>query len=138
VDENILNFADRGEERHTVLVVDDEVLLRGVLKEILKDCGFHVVAVESAEQAIWYLSKLARVDVVFSDIKMPGVDGFELAKWIHQHKPDIPVILASGYSGKTNMAADLCGAQFVPKPYGFDELANKIRETAKRKRPLDP
>jgi CheY-like chemotaxis protein len=118
------------------LVVDDEQLMRAVLKDILCDCGFQVIAVESAEQAIWCIASLSPIDVVFSDIKMPGMGGFELARWVHQNKPGIPVILASGYSGKTNMAADLCGAQFVRKPYGFDELAAKIRETASQRRSL--
>jgi two-component system NtrC family sensor kinase len=134
--DNVINFPDRKADQYIVLVVDDEYLMRGVLKEILKDCGFYVIAVGSAQEAIMYLSKLVHIDVVFSDIKMPDMDGFELARWVHQHKPDIPVILASGYSGKTNMAADLCGAQFLQKPYDFDHIVHKIRETVSQKRPL--
>jgi two-component system NtrC family sensor kinase len=135
--DNVINFPDRKADQYIVLVVDDEYLMRGVLTEILKDCGFYVIAAESAAQAITFLSKLVHIDVVFSDIKMPDMDGFELARWVHQHKPDIPVILASGYSGKTNMAADLCGAQFLPKPYDFDNIIYKIRETASRKRAMN-
>src|ERR1700761_3526244 len=118
--DNVVNFPDRKDDQYVVLVVDDEYLMRGVLKEILKDSGFYVIALESAEQAIWYLSKLVHIDVVLSDIKMPGMDGFELARWVHENKPNIPVILASGYTGKTNMAADLGNAQFLSKPYNFD------------------
>jgi DNA-binding NtrC family response regulator len=135
--DNVIHFPDRKAEQYIVLVVDDEYLMRGVLTEILKDCGLYVIAAASAEEAIWYLSKLVHIDVVFSDIKMPGMDGFELARWVHQHKPDLPMILASGYSGKTSMAADLCGAQFLQKPYNFDKIVHKIRETALRKRSLN-
>jgi CheY-like chemotaxis protein len=131
---NVINFPDPAERKAVVLIVDDEYLMRGVLKEILEDCGFHVIAAASGAEAIWYLSKLETVDLVFSDIKMPGIDGFEVARWVHQHKPDIPVILASGYAGKTNMAQDLCGAQFIRKPFGFDEIVDQIRETVSAKR----
>ena len=136
MDGNVIDFPDRKAEQYVVLVVDDEYLMRGVLSEILRDCGFHVIAAASAEEAIQFLSKLVHIDVVFSDIKMPDMDGFELARWVHANKPDIPVILASGYSGKTSMAADLCGAQFIKKPYDFDNIVHQIRETASRKRPL--
>jgi CheY-like chemotaxis protein len=130
MNDNIIPFPDQKPDQPVVLVVDDEYLIRGVLTEILKDSGFYVVAAASAEEAIRYISKLAHIDVVFSDIKMPDMDGFELARWVHKHKPNLPVILASGYTGKTNMAADLCGAQFLPKPYDFDIIVNKIREAA--------
>jgi two-component system NtrC family sensor kinase len=134
---NVINFPDRKPEQYVVLVVDDEYMMRGVLTEILKESGFYVIAVGSAEEAIRFLSKLVHFDVVFSDIKMPDMDGFELARWVHKHKPDIPVILASGYSGKTNMAADLGGAQFLQKPYDFDNIVHKLRETVSRKRTLN-
>lgn len=92
---------------------------------------------ESAEAAIGFLVKRVHIDVVFSDIKMPGMDGFELAKWVHTNSPAPPVILASGYAGKTGMAADLCGAQFLTKPFDFDVIVTKIRETTSRKRRLN-
>jgi two-component system NtrC family sensor kinase len=131
-----VDFA-RKHDQYTVLVVDDGDLMRGVLKEILRDSGFHVVAVQSAEQAVWCLSKLFHIDVVFSDIKMLDIDGFALARWVQENMPHTPVILASGYSGKTNIARDLCGAQLMKKPYDFDHVLHQIRETAARRRPLE-
>jgi CheY-like chemotaxis protein len=131
----IIAFPERQPDQPTVLVVDDEYMMRGVLTEILKDSGFAVIAAESGEEAVHILSGHSRVDAVFSDIKMPGMDGFELAKWIHEHRSDTPVILASGYTGKTNMVADLCGAEFLRKPYDFDLIIEQLRQTMARRRP---
>jgi DNA-binding NtrC family response regulator len=130
---DIIQFPQATPHQPTVLLVDDEYLVRGVLGEILKESGFHVVPAENGAEAIHILSKLERVDLVFSDIKMAPLDGFELAKWVHENKPGLPVILASGYSGKTNMAAELSGAQFFRKPFDFDAVVEKIRDTIAHK-----
>ncbi len=125
----ILQFPQPPPHNPTVLLVDDEYLVRGVLSEILKESGFAVVCAESGAEAIHILCGQQHVDLVFSDIKMAPMDGFEVAKWVHEHRPGLPVILASGYSGKTNMAAELNGAQFFRKPFDFDAVVEKIRET---------
>jgi two-component system NtrC family sensor kinase len=135
MNDNVISFPASGHGQNIVLLVDDEFMMRGVLAEILQDCGFQVVTAQSGEEAIGLLSKRNDFDLVFSDIKMPGIDGFELAKWVHENRAGTPVILASGYSGKTNMAADLCGAEFLKKPYDFDHIIEKIRETIARKKP---
>lgn len=130
---DILAFPSRRHDAPTVLVVDDEFLMRGVLTEILQDSGFRVLAAASADDAIALLNGQDVIDLVFSDIKMPGPDGFSLARWVHQNKPGMPVILASGYSGKTNMAAELREAEFLRKPCDFEMIVTKIRETIARK-----
>jgi CheY-like chemotaxis protein len=122
--------------RHVVLVVDDEFLVRNVLSEILKDAGFNVLQAENAHDAITLLEGRPRVDLVFSDVKMPGMDGFELARWVNEHKSDMPVILASGYAGKTSMAAELRCAEVLRKPFDFDTVIEKIRDTISRRRAL--
>ena len=129
----VINFPDTHSQQHVVLVVDDEFLVRNVLSEILKDAGFHVLQAEGVADAITLLEKLAHVDLVFSDVKMPGRDGFELAHWVSEHKPDMPVILASGYVGKTNMASELRCAEFLRKPFDFDAVIEKIRDTISKR-----
>ena len=81
------------------------------------------------------MSKLTNIDVVFSDVKMPGIDGFELAKWVHENQPDVTVILASGYSSKTNMASEMCGAEFIREPFDFDHVFERIRKRIARRKP---
>lgn len=134
---DIIGFPDRMPQQHVVLLVDDEYLMRGVLSEILREAGFYVVVAVSGEQAINYLNQLAHIDAVFSDIKMPGMDGFKLAKWIARNRPDVPVVLASGYAGKTDMANDLSGAHFMSKPFGFDEIVAKLNALVSQKRRLN-
>jgi CheY-like chemotaxis protein len=129
----VIDFPKTQASRHVVLVVDDEFLVRSVLSEILKDAGFQVLQAESAGDAIGILEKLPQVDLVFSDVKMPGMDGFELARWVNEHKSDLPVILASGYAGKTNMACELRCTEVLKKPFDFDTVIEKIRDTISRR-----
>jgi len=129
----IIDFPEPQTSRHVVLVVDDEFLVRSVLSEILKDAGFQVLQAESAGQAIHILEERPQVDLIFSDVKMPGMDGFELARWVNEHNSDMPVILASGYVGKTSMACELRCAEVLRKPFDFDTVIEKIRDTISRR-----
>ena len=121
-------------EKVNILLVDDQPAKLLAYEVILKELGENLAVATSGREALEYLLK-NEVAVILVDVCMPDLDGFELAKWIHEHKPDIPVILASGYSGKTNMAAEMCGAEFLRKPFDFDNVVEKIRETIARKKP---
>jgi len=112
-----------------VLVVDDEPAIRGVLCEFLQECGLAPIAVENADQALAVLDDPEPVDLVFSDVRMPGsMDGYGLARWILKHRPQLPVILATGDPGTIN-AAGLSGVETFAKPYDFDMAVRKIRDT---------
>jgi DNA-binding NtrC family response regulator len=129
----IVAFSGNRQDRPTILLVDDAFLMRGVLGEILEDSGWHAVRAASGEEAMAHLRGPEQIDQVFSDIKMPGISGFALARWIHENRPDIPVILAGGTIGKANSAADLCGAELLHKPCNFDSIVTRIRETLARR-----
>ena len=121
------------EQRHTVLVVDDEPAIRGVVCEFLKDSGLNPVAVENADQAVALIRQGMSIDLVFSDVRMPGkLDGFGLARWILENRPELPVILVTGDLGKANAAAGLSGVETFAKPYDFDAAVKKIRATIQR------
>ena len=93
-----------------MLVVDDEPAIRGVVCEFLKDSGLNPVAVENADQAVALISQGMSIDLVFSDVRMPGtLDGYGLARWILENWPELPVILVTGDLGKANAAAGLIG-----------------------------
>jgi CheY-like chemotaxis protein len=113
-----------------VLVVEDESLLRLALADHLQGCGFTVLEACNAHEAIEILEAGREIDVVFTDVKMPGeIDGFGLAKWVRDNQPGLPVFVASGYSGKFDLARELCaGEQFFAKPYDLDLVVAKIRE----------
>lgn len=113
-----------------ILVVEDEALLRLTLADHLQGCGFAVLEASNAHEAIEILGAERKIDVVLTDVKMPGeIDGFGLAKWVRDNRPGLPVFVASGYSGKFDLARELCaGEQFFAKPYDLDLVVAKIRE----------
>jgi CheY-like chemotaxis protein len=111
-----------------ILVVDDEVMVRNFVAEYLRDCGFATVGAASATEAIAVLSSDLHIDVVFTDVEMPGpMNGFGLAQWVRQHRPGLKVVLTSGNPGKAAEARELCiGEGFIPKPVSMDHLADRI------------
>src|SRR4029079_6843338 len=82
---------------HTLLVVEDDVLIRLVIADYLRECGYKVYEAVNAPEAIAMLqSPEVAVDIVFSDVQMPGdMDGFALSRWIRANKPGVQVILTS-------------------------------------------
>jgi CheY-like chemotaxis protein len=114
----------------TVLVVEDEVLIRWVIAEHLRDCGYRVIEAGSGDEAIEILRRTAlTIDVVFSDVQMPGsINGFALAQWVRQQRPTLKVVLTSGIAKAVDAAEALCEeAPLVPKPYSPTELERQIR-----------
>lgn len=121
--------------RPIVLVVDDEAAIRAFVCEHLRDNGFHTFGVDSADHAISLLEAGLAADLVFSDVRMPGsCDGYGLARWIAQNRPDLPVILTTGDIGMENAATLLCHAEMLPKPYELDSAVARIRQSIARGR----
>ena len=123
----------RGHE--TILVVDDEPGLRALAKTGLRQRGFDVVTVESGEQALDILKRgEPRVDLVVLDLTMPGLSGEKVLRAIRGFRPQLPVLIASGYatvqSQSSWVAAGAMG--FLAKPYRIQDLASKLREVLDR------
>jgi DNA-binding NtrC family response regulator len=121
----------------TILVVEDDILVRMSIAHYLRDCGYRVIEAANADEATTVLlHQEARIDIVFSDIEMPGsIDGFGLAKWIRDHRPGLNVILAGTVSRAVDAAKDLCEEGPVPKPYESQVVYDRIRRLlAARKR----
>jgi CheY-like chemotaxis protein len=114
----------------TILVVEDEVLIRLVIAEYLRDCGYRVFEAADADEALLVLRQSERpIDVVFTDIEMPGsMDGFGLAQWVRANRRDVDVILAGSVNRAVQAASDLCDQQdHVPKPYDPQTVHDRIR-----------
>ena len=113
----------------TVLMVEDEVLVRLFAAEHLRDFGYRVIEAAAAAEAMAVLQAGVPVDILFSDVQMPGaVDGFALAQWVRQHHPRVTVILTSGHAAVAAKADALCVAGgFLPKPYDPARLVAEIR-----------
>jgi DNA-binding NtrC family response regulator len=132
---DLITFPVEYGQRHIVLIVDDEPAIRAVLGEYLRECGFVTVVAADAADAIRKIKMGVAIDLVFSDVRMPGdLDGYGLAHWIMDNRPDLPVILATGDVGKATALAQLGTVETLAKPYDFNVAAKTIRETIARHR----
>jgi len=108
--------------QRTVLIVEDEFLIRLVLADTLADAGYDVIEAGNVLEAVAVLGQQT-VDAVITDIDMPGgLNGLDLARMISATQRDVPVIVASG---RHRLQPDELpeNAIFVPKPYGMDAIA---------------
>jgi CheY-like chemotaxis protein len=101
----------------TVLVVDDEVLVRLVIADYLRDCGYRVFETGGPEEAVSVFEAGLKIDVVLTDLELPGrSSGLELARWIRKRHPDVKVILSSGLYSAAELAGELCEARRSSSP----------------------
>lgn len=109
----------------TALVVDDELVMRQMLSFILKKNGLEVFLAAGAEEAIeWFGRSGDRVDVLLTDILMPGVNGLEMVRRLHALRPDLKVLFVSGYSpdALAQEGLDLAGMPLLEKPFTPKQL----------------
>ena len=118
----------------TILVVDDEPLIRETLAEYLQQQGFHVVACESGESALVAARKTA-FDIVICDINLPGLDGLEVQERLARISPETCIILITAYATvDTAVEAFQKGAaEYLMKPIILREVSEKIRRLIKQK-----
>lgn len=114
----------------TVLVVEDEVIIRMVIADYLRDCGYMVIEASDADEALSVLQSAYPVDVVFTDIHMPGsTDGFGLVRWVRGNCPHIRVVMTSGVAKATDAASELClDGPMMQKPYEPAEVYRRIQQ----------
>ena len=132
-----MSASDVAAEHHaqrTILVVEDEALIRMMVVEELRESGFRVMEAASAPEAIALLAGDPGIDVVFSDVHMPGeVDGLGLACWVLRQRPGVKVILTSGVIRTADLAADLRNVgPILAKPYETATLVRRIRAAMNR------
>jgi len=112
--------------RLCVLIVEDEILVRMLLSEALRQEGYAVIEAANADEAFLVLHASPDPDVLVTDVRMPGtVDGFELAAYVRRTRPELKVIITSGHAGPDG-ARGLADA-FLPKPYELGAILERIR-----------
>jgi DNA-binding NtrC family response regulator len=110
-----------------LLIVEDHFDTRWATAAYLRDAGYRVIEAGDAKEAMSVLSAGTHVDIVFSDINMPGdFNGNLLAQWIAKHHPSVPVLLTSGAPGKAHIAATGSARAFIAKPCDPTELIRLI------------
>lgn len=118
-----------GNRRSTVLLVEDELLLRWPTGEYLREGGYQVIEAATAREAIAVLSSGVPIDLVFSDVNLTeDMSGHALASWLAINHPDVPMLLTS--ADRDALAPVRVGAtrSVLAKPYELAELGKRIKE----------
>lgn len=111
----------------TILVVDDELTVRDYACRALSRSGHVVLPADGGEAALAIAAETAELDVVVSDIVMPGLDGPSLVRALRADRPDLPVVFVSGYTDERLHGLTLDErTRFLPKPFGPAELRTAI------------
>ena len=110
-----------------VLVVEDEFLIRLLVADHLREAGFTVLEAFNGDEAIAILTAGAVVDLVFTDVRMPGAaDGMALLEFVQRTQPELPVLMTSGHL-EPELAYAGGAARFLPKPCDPEAVIDAIR-----------
>src|SRR6185437_8140392 len=107
----------------TILVVDDDPLVLDYASNVLEDCGYQVLTAADGAAALTLLCDNAAIDLLFTDVVMPGLDGIEVARRACEESPGLKVLFTSGYA-----AAAIPAGRMLKKPYRPRQLAGQIAE----------
>jgi DNA-binding response OmpR family regulator len=119
-----MNFGQS--RKHTVLLVDDDAMLRGILAQALADEGYAVLTAEDGEQALAIASTLdGQLDLVVTDIRLPVMNGLELAARLAYLKAPPPVLFMSGVTADRNTASPLLAKPFGPSAF-LEQVARML------------
>jgi CheY-like chemotaxis protein len=122
---------EAGYDRTRVLVVEDEVLVRMLIAETLRQDGCEVLEAASGDEALALLGAEESPDVIVTDIRMPGrTNGLQLAAQARSLRPGVKVLVASAFP-PTDGGRGVADA-FLAKPFGLAEVAQRVRDLAQR------
>ena len=117
----------------TILLVEDEDMLRGLIRELLEIKGYAVLEASQGVEALDLLKEKGEpVDLVLTDVVMPHMSGSELVERLRKEQPTLRVIFMSGYTGANNAAIhkslEMPGVAFLQKPFRLNALISQVEE----------
>jgi CheY-like chemotaxis protein len=116
----------------TILFVEDEALVRMDMAEFLRECGYRVHEAVNANEAVQALESKFAVDLVFTDINLPGgMDGLELAEWVFNNRPGVRVLVTSGGASRSDVPRTV--EPVLVKPYTGRDLLDRIRQALEKR-----
>lgn len=130
VENSELENAPEGAE--TILIVEDEDMVRALTRRMLEECGYQVIEARNGVEALSvYENHNCKFDLLMTDVVMPQMGGRVLAEKMAQIKPDLRVLFTSGYTDDAVIRENIIEADtnFIQKPFTFDALARKVRES---------
>ena len=118
----------------TILLVEDEAVVRAVAERALTRHGYTVLVAESGEEALEILRREGQVDLMVSDVVMPTMDGPTTVRHARETHPDLPILFISGYAEEQlRKSIDIENVAFLPKPFSVQQLAETVRDTLRAK-----
>lgn len=112
----------------TIMVVEDEVLIRLSVSDFLRECGYRVLEAATGEEAQAIFSAGEPIEILFSDIDLGrGINGFVLATWVRKSYRQVRIVLTSGVARMAEEATNLCDGPLLQKPYSYEALADHIK-----------
>lgn len=114
----------------TILIVEDDPAVRALVTQVLGELGYAWLEAGDAVGAVPILESTQRIDLMISDVGLPGMNGRQLADIGRQMRPDLKVLFITGYAENANVRAGFLdtGMQMITKPFAFDQLTAKVRE----------
>ena len=113
----------------TILIVEDEALLRLVAVETFQDAGYKVLEASNGDVGLSVLKSDAKIDLLITDVKMPGLSGYQLAEAGLDLRPEMKVVLMTGYASEAIPAAlRSASIRILYKPFNFDELSSLVEK----------
>ncbi len=121
----------------TVLLVEDEPSVRLLIAEVLRELGYALIEASDAEMAMPILASNVRLDLMITDVGLPGLNGRQLAEIGRGHRPWLKVLFVTGYAEHATNCADFLapGMKMVTKPFSLESIAVTIREMIASSRP---
>jgi signal transduction histidine kinase/FixJ family two-component response regulator len=114
----------------TVLIVEDDLAVRALVSQVLGELGYSFVEAGAADGAVPILESDQRIDLMISDVGLPGMNGRQLAEIGRQLRPELKVLFITGYAEHAAVRAGFLdnGMQMITKPFALDQLTTKVRE----------
>lgn len=114
----------------TVLVVEDEPVVRGVIIEMLQDQGYRTLQAVDGPSGLRILRLKTRIDLLVTDVGLPGMNGRQLADQARETRPDLKILFITGYAENAAIAKGFLqpGMEMITKPFDLDNLSQRIRE----------
>ena len=115
--------------RNTIIAVDDEDTVLALMVEVLEEMGFDAIGATRADEALALMASNHPVDMLVTDVRMPGMSGVDLARKVREGHPTIPVLFVTGYATELECGTRrlLDDAAMLTKPFTLDTFAQTIR-----------
>ncbi|WP_024646938.1 response regulator [Pseudomonas syringae] len=129
-EQSFQSHAIRAEHGETVLIVEDDSAVRVLVSEVLSELGYAFIEASDAREAVPILESGQRIDLLISDVGLPGMNGRQLAEIARQLRAELKVLFITGYAEHAAVRAGFLetGMQLITKPFAFDHLTSKVRE----------